>query len=257
MLLNFASSPRMAFSAVDFNYLVTTTTKEVLDLLCFYVIDIDQPKSASCQSSGTMFVIRGYNVFAIGTPKCRWQQVGTQNYLFTSATMNVTSEKFGTEPGTVGYVMCPAPVVTSDPFNAYLEVSRDGTYYTNNQVSVLLRNNCSAPPPPNPCPNASIASLFANCIASDFNSVCSAGCAAVSQGFGYAWSAQGIYPAFTSQEIQDCISNYPSSSLTLADKVLIGSRSGPGRSPCVQPPTIAGASTPLASLFALCFVLLA
>jgi hypothetical protein len=257
-LRNLASSPRFAFSAADFNYLVTTTTQEVLDLLCFYVIDVDQPKRQACSSSGTMFVIRGYNVFEMGSPKCRWQQVGTSNYLFTNATINVTSEKFETEPGIVGYVMCPAPPVPSDPYNAYLEISRDGTYYTSNQFSVLLRNDCRAPPPPAPCPSASIAALFDACKASDFVSTCSAGCEAVSNIFGYAWKAQSIYPDFTAQQIKDCITNQPSS-LTLDDKLLISSRSGPGKGPCTSPtpaPATNGASTPMASLMlALCFVL--
>jgi hypothetical protein len=231
LLQNFASSPKFALLASDFSALITTTLAQVIDELCFYVIGVLQPAQGTCYSSGTTFVIQGYNMFSLGTPKCRWQEVGTSNYIYTDATINATDVKLPYEPGDVGLVICAAPVVNAD-LNAYLEVSRDGTYFTNNQYSVLIRSNCSAPVTL-VCPNASIAAVFSACNMSDFNGHCSPTCLQASDDLGAAFQAHSIYPAFSTQDITNCMSNYPSpASLTSTDKAQIIDKTAAGQGPC-------------------------
>jgi hypothetical protein len=232
LLIDFASSPRLALLATNFATLISVTLAQVVDSLCYYVMSVVQPLQGTCYTSGTMFVIKGYNMFAMGQPKCRWQQVGTQNFLYTNATITITNETVGIEPGIVGLVTCPAPAVTVDVYNAYLEVSRDGNYYTNNQYSVLIRSNCSAPVT-EICPNSTIAAVFSACTAADFqdNGHCSSNCSQASDALAASFQAQGIYPAFTQPQITSCIINYPSS-LSAAVKSAIAMKTAPGKSPC-------------------------
>jgi len=264
LLTRFASDPKMAFFPQNFTALVTETLGQVLDMLCFYLIDVDSPGRSSCQSSGTTFVIRGYNFFSLGNPKCRWQEVGTQNYLYTDATVTATNFTVPGVPGTVGLITCQAPVVPTDPYNAYLEISRDGTYYTNNQYSVLLRADCSAPIPPRQCPNATVAAVFQACTPADFQTQCSDACKNASGALGQAFAGQGVYlPAFNATQIRDCISsNFPTAApWTDAVKAVMIARSGPSKGPCVVPPPPAltgGAGCLSISLFlTVCLSLLA
>jgi len=257
LLKDFSSAPQMAFLPSDFNVLVNQTLASAIDVLCFYVISVVSPARATCYTGGTTFIIKGYNFFPTqGQPMCRWQQVGTQNFLYTNAVINVTNTVFQNLPGVVGLVSCPAPVVTTDLFNAYLEISRDGTYFTNNQYSVLLRINCNAPIPPPPCPNATIATLFSTCNSTDFASGCSQACLIASNALGYAFQAAGIYPDFTSAQIAACIQGYPSTQLTSSEKSLISSLSSPGQGPCTPRATTSGAGSAAMSLICLVCVFL-
>jgi len=254
LLQDFASSPRFAFFSPDFSVLVNETLTQVLDLLCFYVIDVQSPLPASCYSGGAVFTVKGYNFFPMGslggTPQCRWQQVGTSNFLYTNANISVTNQTYGNEPGVVGLVTCPAPLVTVDPYNAYLEISRDGTYYTNNQYSVLLRADCTAPVPAPPCPNATIAALFSTCNATDFKIGCSLNCNNAAMALEAAFQAQSIYPNFTPQQIKVCIANVPSPTWASTDKDLLSARTAPNQNPCVVAAT-SGAGTVVVSLVCL------
>jgi len=260
LLRDFSSAPQMAFLPADFNVLVNQTLASAIDLLCFYVISVLSPARATCYTGGTMFLIKGYNFFPTqGQPMCRWQQVGTTNFLYTNATINVTNTTFLNLPGVIGLVSCPSPVVTTDLYNAYLEISRDGTYFTNNQYSVLLRTDCSAPMPPPPCPNSTIDTLFSTCNSGDFSAAgCSQNCLIASNALGYAFQAAGLYPDFTSAQIAACVNGYPSTQLTTSDKSLISTRTSPGNGPCTpHAPTTSGAgSAAMSSLMCLvCFFL--
>jgi len=255
----------MAYFPTDFNVLITTTLAQVLDMLCFYLIKVESPPSSSCYGSGTPFVIRGYNFFSLGNPKCRWQQVGTGNYLYTAATVNSTNITVPPDIGTIGLISCPAPTVTTDPFNAILEISRDGYYYTNNGLSVLLRNDCSAPIPPRVCPDSTVTSLFATCTPQDFTSnSCASACLNISNSIGFTFADQGTYiPAFNSSQIRDCLTKgYPTNpSWTPAILSTIISRSGPGVGPCQTPaptanptPDATGGAACLSVFSTLCLV---
>jgi hypothetical protein len=248
LLLNFSSAPQFAFLATDFNTLISTTLDQVLDLLCFFAIQVMTPAPGTCASTGTPFVIKGYNVFPMsGGPRCRWQEVGTSNYLYTTATINTTTETFGNppDPGTVGYVHCPAPAVTKDPFLAYLEISRDGVYYSNNQISVLVRPNCSAPLLA-PCPNASIVALYHACKPTDFEGSCSSLCRVASNYLGTQFAAQGGFDAFDVPTLKKCLLAVidAADQLTPAHKDAIATKRGDY---CGPAPTTSAAWVPTAS----------
>lgn len=224
--------------------LVNETLTQVLDLLCFYVIDVESPLPSSCYSGGTIFVVKAYNFFPMGgKPQCRWQQVGTSNFLYTDAIINVTSQTYENEPGVVALVSCPAPVVTVDPYNAYLELSRDGTYYTNNQISVLVRANCKLPFPSPPCPNATIAAFFSACNATDFAVGCSSACSNAGVALQISVQAEGVFPDFTPQQIKSCMENVPSVTWTTGQKDLVSARTAANQNPCNAPPPVNGAGS--------------
>jgi hypothetical protein len=246
LLRNFASAPQFAFLATDFAVLVNETLKQVLDLLCFYTIQIVTPEF-ECATSGTMFVIKGYNVFSMGTPKCRWQEVGTSNYFYTDAFINATNEVFSNEPGTVGLVNCPAPMLTKD-LNVYLEVSREGTYYTNNQISVLLRKDCSILLTPE-CPNSTIINVLRVCTPADLTSGCSAVCTSATEFLARDFKAMGPYAAFSDQQIKACIAAIQTTTFTPAQKDQIAAAKG---NPCANPTGATNTAwTPVTSLFGL------
>lgn len=248
LLNNYSSAPRMSFTASTFSALVNVTLPQVLDQLCFYAIS----GASNCTGATQTYTVKAYNFFPLQAfPKCRFQEIGTSNYYYSNATITMTNQTFLNESGTVSFVSCPAPVVPYD-FAAFLEISREGHYYTSNEYQTTVRRQCNVTSKPI-CPGSVLQTFFNACTEGDLeNRTCSADCAAASTALGNAFLPD--FYLFDNASIAECINNFPGD-LSTAVRAFVVSLTAPGVGPCPKAnppnPTTSGANTLAAGLLVL------